>query len=102
MLVEVGVSDAVDVPGPVCELAAVERNIPLRIVVVPMVTNLLVAPAIVKIAMMVISIMVPIAIVVSIMAPIILIEGVTILPARLLPFAGGDPMFIGRPGMVLR
>jgi hypothetical protein len=81
MLVEVGVSNAMDVPGPVCELVAVERHVPLRIMVVPTVTNLLVAAAIVKIAMMVVSIMVPISIMVSIMTPIILIEGVTIVPA---------------------
>ena len=100
MLVEVGVSNAMDVPGPVCELVAVERHVPLRIMVVPTVTRLLVAAAVIEIAMMVISIVGPIPIIVSIMAPIILIEGVTIVPARLLPATSCDPMLIGRPGMV--
>jgi hypothetical protein len=68
--------------------------------VVPVVTRFLVAAAVVKIAMMVISIVVPIPIVVSIMAPIILFEGVTIVPAKLLSSTGRDPMFTGRPGMI--
>jgi hypothetical protein len=60
-----------------------------------MVTSLLVAPAIAEIAMMAVSIMVPIPIVVSIMAPIILIEAVIVV-VELLPATGRDPMFICR------
>jgi hypothetical protein len=57
-------------------------------------TKLLVAPAVVEIAVMVVSIMVPIPIMVSIMTPIILIETVTIILVKLLPAAACDAMVI--------
>jgi hypothetical protein len=74
MLVEVRISNAVDVVGPMSELVAVERDIPLLITPVVMGTKLVVAPSVVKIATTVVSTMVPIPIMVSIMAPIVLIK----------------------------
>ena len=94
MLVEVGVSNAVDVIGPVREHVAAERHVPLLITPVAMGTKLMVAPAVVEIAMTVVSIMVPVPIMVSIMVsimpvmtPIVLIETVTIILVELLPAA---------------
>ena len=90
MLVEVGVSNAVDVIGPVREHVAAERHVPLLITPVAMGTKLMVAPAVVEIAMTVVSIMVPVPIMVSIMpvmTPIVLIETVTIILVELLPAA---------------
>jgi hypothetical protein len=69
VLVEVGVSKAVDVIGAVREVVTAERDVPLLIEPVVMRTEIMVASA-VKIAMTVVSIMIPI----PIMAPVVLIR----------------------------
>jgi hypothetical protein len=81
MLVEVGVSNAVDVIGPVREVVAAERDVPLLKMAVVMGTKLIVPPSVVEIAMTVVSIMILIPIMVSNMAPVVLIKTAAVCDA---------------------
>ena len=98
MLVEVGVSNAVEVPGPVCELVAAERHVALVIMPAAVGIEITVAPIAVEIVMPAVAITVPVAvmvpIVVPIMTPIVLVETVTIILVKLIPTAAGDAVVI--------